>query len=312
MWTGLLQSLGVWQASVSRRGAPFNSHAVVKVASLDYDGSLPGVLRRLWPEDYPTDSAARKACRTSKVLVNGAIAKCGTPVYAGENVEILRKTTRPPAPGEGRRCLATKPLQVIYERDEWAIVFKPAGMPVSGGPEGVVNVRQMLAIGLEPSKTGDEPLWRPQFVHRLDAPTCGLLAIAKTRPALQQLSAAFRERTVKKTYRAILAGDVASADNLDAGVLHEVRSPLSGKEALTEWRMLETFDSNLYGKISLCELYPHTGRTHQLRRHMASLGHPSTHPHTTHAISMTIFFFSHSHTFLNHITQLSAMQNTGL
>eukprot|EP00310_Coccolithus_braarudii_P013690 CAMPEP_0183339662 /NCGR_PEP_ID=MMETSP0164_2-20130417/6505_1 /TAXON_ID=221442 /ORGANISM="Coccolithus pelagicus ssp braarudi, Strain PLY182g" /LENGTH=303 /DNA_ID=CAMNT_0025509693 /DNA_START=139 /DNA_END=1047 /DNA_ORIENTATION=- len=167
---------------------------------------LPELLRLAWPERFVSASAARRACRRSLVLVDGCISSCSTQVSGSVTLELLGRVSAP-APGEGRRGATDNSLAIAYEDDDLAIVFKPAGVPVQGAHDERTSMRTLLVNGLAPSGAED-PLWRPQHVHRLDAPTSGLLVVAKSRSALRELSAAFAERRVRKTYRAVVAGAV--------------------------------------------------------------------------------------------------------
>jgi hypothetical protein len=109
-------------------------------------------------------------------------------------------------------------------------------------------------------------LYRPQEIHRLDAETGGLLVCAKTAPALRVLSAAFRQRAVKKRYRALVRGALDGCGR--------VTLELGGKACWTEFRAVAVHASALCGSVTTVDLWPHTGRLHQLRRHMALIGHP--------------------------------------
>ena len=103
-------------------------------------------------------------------------------------------------------------------------------------------------------------------MHRLDADTGGLLVCAKTHPAQQALSNAFADRAVKKRYRALVRGALTGCGR--------VRAPLEGKACWTEYRSVAVTESKLCGHVTTLDLWPHTGRKHQLRQHMAMLGHP--------------------------------------
>ena len=222
-----------------------------------------------------------RACRRKMVRVDGAVGKCVLQVAPGASVELVQRVAAGPAAGDGRRARDSNPLTVAYEDDHLAIVVKPAGMPIQGR-YGATGAREKFAGSLVPSRRADaQPLWRPQHVHRLDAPTSGLLVVAKTGAALRTLSACFAARLVRKKYVAVVAGALPPAappSTIDA--------PLSGKHARTRWRCVARYPSLKFGSVSWLELWPHTGRTHQLRRHCAgrsaarSSATPSTGPPT--------------------------------
>ena len=223
-------------------------------------------LLMLWPERFATKSAAKKACRRKLVLVDSEVGRTAHVASAAVEISVLARVKAGPAPGSGRRALARpeEQLAVLFEDDHLAVVVKPAGVDVPA-------LRTLLAASLAPSQAAEhEPLWRPQHVHRLDKPTRGLLVAAKTGQALRALSAAFAARQVRKRYRAVVAGELGTLE----APPQSVRVPLSGQEAWTEWVAVARLRHSACGAATLVDLYPHTGRTHQLRRHMALLGHP--------------------------------------
>ena len=232
------------------------------------DGSLPNALQALWPERFPTPSAAKKACRRSLVRVNGEAPRRGVvlPDDLDCELQVLQRVLAGPGPGEGRRRVIDSPLRVVFEDDHFAVVWKPAGMPVQGRVGD--DARTLLASSLQPSRCAAEaPLWRQQHVHRLDAPTCGLLVAAKTTNSLSALNAAFASPgSIQKTYTAVVAGDATGGGTIEAS--------LSGKEARTDWEPIAKYSSAAWGAVTHVRLWPRTGRTHQLRRHLASIGHP--------------------------------------
>ena len=213
-------------------------------------------------------------------------------------------------PGAGGRAALPPPLDlhVVYEDDHFAIVNKPAGINVNrpkggggGGGSGSgsrLSVRSAAPYVLRPPRFGTLAIIRrPCPVHRLDKPTSGLLLIAKTKPAMVDLSRQFRDRTVKKTYTAIINGwPRESSDPLSSREAHQlgvdvgyhdqggegsgdddgpswhlIDCDLRGKSAVTVWRTLRRVRSERAQDrtLTLVELKPKSGRYHQLRRHMA-------------------------------------------
>lgn len=266
--------------------------AVILEGTATSSQPLPDELRSLWPDRFTSTSAAKKAVRRKLILLEDEATTIDAAVTPGVRIQILARVAAGPAAGEGRRGRCAEPLRCCYEDDQLAVVFKPPGISVQGG------VRARLPASLTPSTAYlDEPLWRPQHVHRLDSPTSGLVLVAKTGRALRTLSASFAAREVHKQYRAIVAGDVAAAANMGPNQEGEqereptkgapareqptrgiacgsVSVPLSGKWARTEWVQVACVPCARYGHVSVVDLYPISGRTHQLRRHMASLGCP--------------------------------------
>lgn len=154
-------------------------------------------------------------------------------------------------------------LDIVYEDDEIAVIYKPAGIEVSGNK--FKTIQNALVFNLKPSHQKDL-LSRPVPVHRLDYPTSGLLICAKTHQAAVNLGRQFEEKTIEKTYVAIVNGKIENEGRIDLDI--------DGKHAETLFEKVKTISSIKVGHISLLKLNPLTGRTHQLRKHLASIGHP--------------------------------------
>jgi RluA family pseudouridine synthase len=153
-------------------------------------------------------------------------------------------------------------LKVLYEDEHLAVVYKPSGLPVSGNR--YKTVLHALPFNLQPSHEPDALKW-PKPVHRLDVPTQKLLMVAKTAGSLMQMGKQLQERCVRKRYRAVVAGKSGSG---------RVDTPVDHKEAITTFQTIRSTRSLKTGHLSLVDLFPLTGRKHQLRVHMAGLGHP--------------------------------------
>ena len=219
-----------------------------------------------------TRSRAEKLIREGCVRVDGETAtKPGLALREGMSVELTLPETKPV--GLTPQDL---PLDVVYQDEDLAVVYKPSGMvvhPAAGNPDGtMVNALMMKLDGL--SGIGGE--LRPGIVHRIDKDTSGLLLVAKNDRSHLMLSEQIKAHTVERAYRAILIGHLKESEGDVSGPIG--RHPTDrkkmaivpdGREAHTHWTVLE----ELRG-ATLIEARLTTGRTHQIRVHMASIGHP--------------------------------------
>jgi len=218
----------------------------------------------------------------AKVLVNDASAKAALKLRGGERITVLGSASRPPL-----RAIAEEiPLDIVYEDDDLAIINKPAGMMVHAGAGATEDQRNrgtlvnaLLHHFATLSAVGGET--RPGIVHRLDKETSGLIIVAKNDDAHRKLAAQFAKREVKKTYIALVHGwpkkDRATISaSISRDPVRRVRMTTrgsGGREAISHYTVVRRFES-AFGKFTLVEVKIDTGRTHQIRVHMASLGHP--------------------------------------
>jgi 23S rRNA pseudouridine1911/1915/1917 synthase len=239
-------------------------------------------LDRVVTTRYPELSRTRvqELIEAGLILLDGKTAKGAHKLRAGQRIEV-HAPQRPPILAEAESI----PLNVLYEDDDLLVIDKPAGMIVHAGA-GVARgtlVNALLGRGQSLSQGGDA--LRPGIVHRLDKETSGVILVAKNDQAHAKLGEAFRARTVKKTYIALvhglLAGDHGRID------LPIARDPIkrtrmttqrktwhgealsNPREARTDWRALARIES-----ATLVEVQLHTGRTHQIRVHFSALKHP--------------------------------------
>ncbi len=211
-------------------------------------------------------SSVRKLIDEQKVQVNGTTQKQNYKVKPGDAVQVDFNAIELDE-------IPKIDLEILYEDDDCIVINKPIGVLTHS--KGAFNPEGTVATFIAP-KVQEAAGDRAGIVHRLDRATSGVIICAKTPEALSDLQKQFSERNVKKTYYAVVEGELEpKAAEIDVPILRNPRDPktfkpsLDGKPATTRYEVIE--EGNSY---SLVKLNPQTGRTHQLRVHLKHLGHP--------------------------------------
>jgi 23S rRNA pseudouridine1911/1915/1917 synthase len=216
-------------------------------------------------------SKAAELIADGSVLVGGRQAAKSDRVLAGDELEVTLPAARPAAPPR-----PVEGLVVLYEDDDIIVVDKPRGVAAHPSPgwEGPTVIGGLVAAGHTVATSGAAE--RQGIVHRLDANTTGVMVVAKSERAYSSLKQAFRERTVDKTYHALVQGH---PDPLRGTIEAPIgRHPSGdgrfavvsdGRPSITHYDTLEAFRA-----ASLAEVHLETGRTHQIRVHMSAIRHP--------------------------------------
>ena len=221
-----------------------------------------------------TRSRAQSVIRAAQVTLNGRVVlKTGQAVNPGDQVVVSLPVARPSV-----LVPQAIPLEILFENKDVLVVNKAAGMvvhPAVGHPDGTLV---QAALAHAPNMAGVGGDLRPGLVHRLDKDTSGVIILAKTDQAHAQLGDQFRDRSVSKTYLALCDGEPPAPEGIvDAAIGRDnhnrkrmtIVPDKKGRKSQTRYRVRKAFDAHTY-----IEAFPVTGRTHQVRVHLAFVGCP--------------------------------------
>lgn len=216
-------------------------------------------------------SRAQRLIAAGLVTVNGRRGRPGLQLKPGDRVVV-----RIPPPPPGELAPEPLPLEILYEDDDLLVVNKPAGLTVHPGPGHASGTLAHALLAHRPELARVGEALRPGIVHRLDRDTSGVMVVAKHEVARANLVRQLAERRVQKTYLALVRGEPRPPAGVIEAPLgrdprHRQRMAVveGGREARTQYQVRERFAG-----AALLEVRPETGRTHQVRVHLAAIGHP--------------------------------------
>lgn len=226
---------------------------------------VPFLKEKVRLQDYPigffksitTKSALKKTLKKGLIFLNGKKASSSDFLKPDDLLELFQD------PNKKNRPTIKIVLEIIFEDEHLALVNKPAGITVSGNKKWTLE--NALSSNLTKSNQKDA-LDQPEPIHRLDHPTSGIILIGKTSSAVIALNKTFENREIQKKYLAVTIGKQNTEGTIE--------TPVDDKKSKSYFKVLKTISSEKFEFLNLVELIPETGRKHQLRKHLASIGNP--------------------------------------
>lgn len=222
-------------------------------------------------------SALQKMIKSGGVLVNGEVVKNGYVLMLNDSIAFDDAIKV-----EGKVSKVKLNIDVVYDAADFFVVNKPAGISVHPSETNLSEVTLVSGV-LDKIKVSDFEEFRPGVVHRLDKDTSGLLVLAKNKAGYDHFVSLFKKHLIKKKYLALVKGILEVKEGVvDSPIFRDLKnrkkmglaSERVGKKAISAFKVLKEFELDLRHSLSLLEVEIMTGRTHQIRVHMAAIAHP--------------------------------------